>query len=100
MSVLLPILREHPALVQVLAPLVQSMALNSITIPAECLRDMCNILVQQIRHYTTSLKSDGYLKAAVASVSSLIQVYLHLYVVCYDYQWSSVLYVCIYLMRM
>lgn len=82
---------EHPALVQALAPLVQSMALNSIMIPAECLRDICSILVQQVHRYKTSLNSEGYLKAAVASVSSLIQVYLHLYVVCYDT--SGLLYV-------
>ena len=81
-SVLLPIIREHLALVQVLAPLAQSMALNSIVVPAECLRDMCKMLIQQIHCYTTSLSSEEHLKNAVASVSSLVQVYLHLYMVC------------------
>ena len=82
MSILLPIIREHLALVQVLAPLAQSMALNSIVVPAECLRDMCKMLIQQISCYTTSLSSEEHLKNAVASVSSLVQVYLHLYMVC------------------
>ena len=66
---------------QVLAPLAQSMAVTSIVVSTECLHDMCNMFVQQIHWYTTSLDSKEHLKNAVASVSSLVQVYLHLYVV-------------------
>ena len=63
---------------QVLAPLVQSMAVTSIVITTECLTDMCSMFIQQIHRYNTSLNSEGHLKNAVASVSSLVQVYLHL----------------------
>ena len=40
------------------------------------------MLIQQIHRYNTPLNIDGHLKKAVASVSSLVQVYLHLNVVC------------------
>ena len=52
-----------------LAPLAQSVAVTS------------SMFIHQIHRYNTPLNSDGHLKNAVASVSSPVQVYLHLNVV-------------------